>query len=237
MPVDTDWHFFTRVLPARRQTALLYAGRLSPRRERASPTCLYYGEAEHAMLHLSTSPDPPSVIRRRREPVTPDKEASHEPVPADQTLLPQSSGAGSRRRRYPRLLFSAGTDPEPGGIRSRSGSPLLSGGSDGSRPRLHSCARVVGQALVSPCLRQSRRLRLPLRELRSGELDPERRRLVSAADPGRTGGVRRPLPHPAYRHRSGHPGRPGRAAPRRLPLLLLAGAAGHTGCGGERRQA
>lgn len=59
MPVDTDWHFFTWDLPARRQTALLYAGRLSPRRGRASPTGLYYDETEHTMLHLSTSPGSP----------------------------------------------------------------------------------------------------------------------------------------------------------------------------------
>ena len=55
-------------------------------------------------------------------------------------------------------------------------------------------------------------------ELRSGELDPKRRRLVSAPDPCRAGGVRRPLPQPAPGHRGGHPGRPGRAASRRLPF-------------------
>jgi len=43
-------------------------------------------------------------------------------------------------------------------------------------------ARPWFHPVCGTCLRQSRRLRLPLRELRSGELDPERRRLVSAAD-------------------------------------------------------
>lgn len=55
MPVSCDWHSFTRDLPAIRQTALLYAGRLHLD-AKEPPTCLYYGEAEHAMLHLSTSP-------------------------------------------------------------------------------------------------------------------------------------------------------------------------------------
>lgn len=58
MPVDTDWHLFIRVLPARRQLpSFMQAACHLDAKE--PPTCLYYGEAEHAMLHLSTSPEPP----------------------------------------------------------------------------------------------------------------------------------------------------------------------------------